>query len=67
MRYANGEAVGRDEVQDLLRLAGIAVGQDPSRIGSHTLRIGGATAMYHALGDLQVVRRYGRWASDVFH
>ena len=37
------------------------------RVGAHSLRIGGATAMYHVVGDLQIVRRFGRWSSDTFH
>jgi len=35
-------------------------------MGSHSLRIGGATAMHHATGGLSRVKRYGRWLSDVF-
>ena len=31
-------------------------------MGSHSLRIGGATAMYHVVDDLQVVRRFERKA-----
>ncbi|CAK0889362.1 unnamed protein product [Prorocentrum cordatum] len=34
---------------------------------SHSLRIGGATAMYHVTEDLSRVRRFGRWQSDAFH
>ena len=52
----------------LLGLAAVALdGDDASEIGSHSLRIGGATAMYHNSGDLERVRRYGRWSSGVFH
>ena len=53
--------------QHYLELAAIAIGVPPGRMGSHSLRIGGATAMYHVSGDLQAVRRFGRWASDAFH
>ncbi len=31
------------------------------------MRIGGACAIYHASKDLELVRRYGRWATSVFH
>ena len=54
-------------MQRYLRMAALGIGQDPERIGGHSLRIGGATAMYHAVGDLQAVRRFGRWTSDAFH
>eukprot|EP00974_Lingulodinium_polyedra_P121751 11180141-Lingulodinium_polyedra.AAC.1 len=36
-------------------------------MGSRSLRIGGATALYHSTKDLEVVKRYGRWASTAFH
>eukprot|EP00974_Lingulodinium_polyedra_P120455 11175092-Lingulodinium_polyedra.AAC.1 len=36
-------------------------------MGSHSLRIGGATCLYHTVQDLGRVRRFGRWSSDCFH
>ena len=35
--------------------------------GKGVRRIGSATAPYRLTGDLQVVRRFGRWGSDAFH
>ena len=67
-RYADGRPVRRAEIQGWLELAAVALDTDPARMGSHSLRIGGATAMYHANnGDLARVRRFGRWTSDAFH
>ena len=51
----------------MLVVAAVAAGKDASEVGAHSLRIGGATAMYHSTDDLNKVRRFGRWASDVFH
>ena len=28
---------------------------------------GGATALYHKFQDIEMVKRYGRWASSAFH
>ena len=67
LRFGDGRPFTRALLQQYLRVSAIGIGQDPDRIGGHSLRIGGATAMYHALGDLQAVRRYGRWSSDAFH
>ena len=36
-------------------------------MGSHSLRIGGATSLYHAVKDLEAVKRYGRWTTDCYH
>ena len=66
-RYADGSYIRRETVQARLAVAAAACGVDRSKMGSHSLRIGGATALYHVTGDLQVVRRFGRWSSDAFH
>ena len=67
LRWQDSSVVKRSQVHDLLVLAAVAAGMEASEVGSHSLRIGGATAMYHVVGDLQQVRRFGRWASDAFH
>ena len=67
MRWEDGSSISRAAIQSLLELSAVAMGQDPSEVGSHSLRIGGASAMYHSVPDLQAVRRFGRWASDAFH
>ena len=54
-------------MQQLLEFATVATGGDPGRIGSHSLRIGGATALYHTVKDLAYVQRFGRWASEAYH
>lgn len=66
-RMEGGEPIQRSDIQQLLRNAAIATGLDPDRIGTHSLRSGGATAMYHVCPDVQKLRRYGRWNSDSFH
>ena len=66
-RYTSGAPILRDQVQYFLEKATIATGGDPGRIGSHSLRIGGATALYHAVQDLSYVQRFGRWASEAYH
>ena len=35
--------------------------------GSHSLRIGGATALYNYFKDIELVKRFGRWRSGAFH
>eukprot|EP00959_Pyramimonas_sp_CCMP1952_P299368 6261160-Pyramimonas_sp.AAC.1 len=39
---------------------------DPNDLGSHSLRIGGASALYAAFKDTALVQRWGRWSSDAF-
>ena len=66
-RNGDGEPIGRLEITALLNEAAEAAGIHPSHIGSHSLRIGGATAMYHAVPDLERLKRFGRWKSSAFH
>ena len=46
---------------------GAAAGLCPSQLGTHCLRIGGATAFYKAGYDIECIKRLGRWASNAVH
>ena len=59
--------VTRELVQHWLRAAATASGVPPSRIGTHSLRVGGATAMHRAGWELPRIQRFGRWSSGAFH
>ena len=43
-----------------------AVGEDPSEFSTHSLRIGGATALFAAGATETVIRTMGRWSSDIY-
>ena len=66
-RWASGRVVTREKLQDLLQQAAAAVGLPPGRFKSHSLRIGGASAMLHSTGQFELVKRFGRWTSDSVH
>lgn len=66
-RWADGTVIKRTEIQQALQQAAEAKGLPADRFRSHSLRIGGASAIYHATGDIEVVKRYGRWTSGAFH
>ena len=51
----------RNRLCATFRMAGSAVGIPASRIGNHSLRSGGATAMWRAGYDIEVIKRWGRW------
>ena len=43
------------------------MGIPASAVGTHSLRVGGATAVYAVTkGNKDLVQRLGRWASDAF-
>ena len=44
----------------------VAEGMDPNYLGPHSLRIGGASALYAAFSGTALVQRWGRWNSDAY-
>ena len=42
-----------------------AIGEDPAQFGTHSYRIGGATALFAAGANETVIRTMGRWSSDL--
>ena len=54
-------------IQETLQRAAVEVGYPPDRFKRYSVRIGGATALYHHFGDTEVVKRWGRWLSGAFH
>jgi len=59
--------VTRPALQEVLEHAAISQGLPPERFRLHSQRLGGATALWHITGDLAIVKRLGRWASDAVH
>ena len=65
-RWADGTPLTRAQVQAYLERAAVALDLPPDRFRSHSLRIGGATALYHLYHDVEIIKRYGRWSSSAF-
>ena len=42
------------------------IGENPDDFGTHSLRIGGATALFAAGATPTVIRTMGRWSSDCY-
>ena len=66
-RWATGGVVKRLEIQNILQKAAKAVGLPAERFQSHSLRIGGASALFQATGEVELVKRTGRWTSSAVH
>ena len=43
-----------------------AIGEDADEFGTHSLRIGGATALFAKGATPTVIRTMGRWSSDCY-
>ena len=56
----------RGQVQEALAHAAVDAGADPKDIGTHSLRIGGASALWNTFRDTALVQRWGRWTSSAF-
>jgi hypothetical protein len=63
---ATGKPLFTDAVRDIVKRLMQCIGQDPSDFGTHSLRIGGATALFAAGATPVVIRTMGRWSSDIY-
>ena len=52
----------RDEIRRIMT----AIGENANEFGTHSLRIGGATALFAAGASPEVIRTMGRWSSDCY-
>ena len=59
--------IRREEIQEWLRVGAAEVGTPADRVGTHSLRIGGATALYALGWSFGHIQRFGRWKSEAFH
>jgi hypothetical protein len=65
MRLSGGKPLKRSAIRSLLALAAARMGYPAGRVGVHSLRVGGATALWVATrGNVGLVKRVGRWSSD---
>ena len=60
------EPLRTSEVLAITRQLMKAVGENPADFGTHSYRIGGATALFAAGADETVIRTMGRWSSDIY-
>jgi hypothetical protein len=58
------DPIGRREITDVLVRAATAVSESTERLSTHSLRAGGATALYAAGYSEKEITYHGRWASD---
>jgi hypothetical protein len=63
-RRADGSAYTTDYIRDIVRMLMSAVGENCLEFGAHSLRIGGATALFAAGADPVHIKTMGRWSSD---
>ena len=63
---SSGEMVPRQAVTALLEQAARALNMPEGDFGAHSLRFGGASAIWASYNDSTMVKRWGRWSSDSF-
>ena len=64
-RVAGYEPLRTDAVLAITRQLMSSIGENPDQFGTHSYRIGGATALFAAGADETVIRTMGRWSSDI--
>ena len=61
-----GKALTGTHMRNWIKAAMNTIGLNPDQFGLHSLRIGGATALFAAGADPLVIRTMGRWSSDCY-
>ena len=56
----------RQDLQEVLQTIAASLGEEPQSYTPHSLRFGGASAMWSGGFDSYVLRTWGRWNSDAF-
>ena len=56
----------RQDLQEVLQTIAASLGEEPQSYTPHSLRFGGASAMWAGGFDSYVLRTWGRWNSDAF-
>ena len=65
-RRADGSDLLRSEIQGLIQAVAVEFGHAKDKFATHSLRIGGASALLHAGFSIEMIQRWGRWASSAF-
>ena len=62
---SNNTALSTTQILSMVRQMATALGENPLHFGTHSMRIGGATALFAQGADETVIRTMGRWSSDI--
>ena len=62
----SGEPISYDFMLTTTRQLLRSIGLNPAEFGTHSFRIGGATALFAAGANDTIIRTMGRWSSDIF-
>ena len=65
-RTEDDRLLPRGAVQAMIERSGKALNMPEGDLGTHSLRFGGASAIWAAYGESALVKRWGRWASDSY-
>ncbi|KAE8968658.1 hypothetical protein PR001_g27724 [Phytophthora rubi] len=58
--------ISAEDISKTIKRAASRSGLDPARFSTHSVRIGGATALLNAGADRLVIKLLGRWLSNAF-
>ncbi|OWZ13122.1 Cleavage induced protein [Phytophthora megakarya] len=58
--------ISSEEVATVIKKGAVRLGLDPSRYSTHSVRIGGATAVLNSGANRLVIKQMGRWLSNAF-
>lgn len=62
----SGKCLSSRTMSSVIKCGAKSLGEDPKKFGTHSLRSGGATAMFEAGIADTVIKQLGRWKSDCY-
>lgn len=65
-RSPDDKPIPRTAIQALIERSAKGLNLPSGDLGTHSLRFGGASALWAQYQDTALVKRWGRWASDSF-
>jgi hypothetical protein len=66
LSLGSGRGITSSEVTKIIKAGAAADGQDPEKFSTHSVRVGGATALLNNGADRLVIKLLGRWLSNSF-
>ena len=64
--WAHGKTVSNADMTTFVKTAAARCGEDPAHFSTHSLRSGGATALFRGGASDLAIQKFGRWASDTY-
>ena len=64
--WATGKTITAEDMNLFTKHAAYVCGEEPNQFSTHSLRSGGATALFRGGASDLAIQKFGRWSSDTY-